>query len=125
MTFKIAPTAANRQAAQELSRPAATATVAAIATAIRPLRELSRAEQAPTTQQLLDAVESWIAAQADIDAAVRSVVGVAILGGAPVTTTARRVMRVRPSTLAIWLRSTWAAGRGRPMVRERGGWAIR
>lgn len=125
MTFKVAPTAANRIAAEELSRPASAAAVAAIATAIRPLRELSRADAPPSTQQLLDAVEHWTAAQTGIDTAVRNVVGVAVLGGAPVTTTARRVMRVRPSTLAVWLRSTWAAGRGRPMVREGDGWAIR
>lgn len=125
MTFKIAPTAANRQAASELSRTEAQAAVAAVAAAIRPLRDLAKAEDPPTMQQILDVVEHWTAAQADIDAAIRNVVGVAVLGGAPVTTTARRVMRVRPSTLTIWLRSTWAAGRGRPMVREAGGWAIR
>lgn len=115
--LKMKPTAANVQAAAELAGPAVKKLLDALVDATGPLAELAAQETPPTPAQLVAAVATLRAAELDeIPKLEYEVVGVAVLGGAPVVTTARDI-RVRPQTLSENLRRTRAKMRGRPMTK--------
>lgn len=124
VNFKMKPTSVNIQAAAELAGPAVRKLLDALVEATGPLAELAAQETPPTPEQLVAAVATLRAAELDVLPKLEyAVVGVAVLGGAPVVATARDI-RVRPQTLNENLRRTRAAGRGRPMTKMANGfWA--
>ncbi|SKQ26773.1 hypothetical protein [Mycobacteroides abscessus] len=115
--LKLKPTAVNIQAAAELAGPAVKRLLDALVEATGPLAELAAQEAPPTPEQLVAAVAALRAAEKDeIPKLEYKVLGVAVLGGAPVVTTARDI-GVRPQTLSENLRRTRAKMRGRPMTK--------
>ncbi|SIJ93688.1 hypothetical protein [Mycobacteroides abscessus] len=113
--LKRRPTATNVQAASDLAPDAVKKLLDALVEATGPLAELAAQETPPTPDQLVDAVVALRSASDGIRKLEYAALGVAVLGGAPVVTTARAV-GVRPQTLSENLRRTRAAGRGRPMT---------
>lgn len=117
VNFKMKPTDVNIQAASELAGPAVRKLLDALVEATGPLAELAAQDTPPTPEQLVAAVATLRAAELDVIPKLEyAVVGVAVLGGAPVVATARDI-RVRPQTLNENLRRTRAVGRGRAMTK--------
>ena len=114
MNLKMNPTPANLAAAADLAKPTVKRLFDTMGEAAAPLYALTQSETPPTPQQLVEAIASLRAAADEIRRLEYAVLGVAVLGGAAVTTTARKV-GVRPTTLSENLASTRAVGRGRPM----------
>ncbi len=122
--LKCKPTGTNLLAAQELSRPVVTAMLGEIGAASKPLVDIAQAPGAVSPTMLVAAVVAWLQAGPRILAAAIAVLGVAVLGGEAVTTTARLV-GMRPATLGERLRTTWAGARGSEMVRAGDSWALK
>lgn len=122
--LKATPTATNLIAYQELSRPIVTAMLTEISVASKPLLDIVQGSGAMSSTQLVAAVVAWIKAGPRILAAAIQVLGVAVLGGEAVTTTARRI-GMRPATLGERLHSTWAGARGSELVRDGDAWAVK
>lgn len=114
MNLKMTPSEANKAAAADLAKPAVQRLFDTMGEAAAPLYALAQSDEAPTPQQLVEAIASLRGAADAIRKLEYQVLGVAVLGGAAVTTTARKV-GVRPTTLSENLASTRAVGRGRPM----------
>lgn len=114
MNLKMNPSAANIAAAADLAKPAVQKLFDTMGEAAAPLYALTQSEEPPTPAQLVEAIASLRDAADSIKKLEYQVLGVAVLGGAAVTTTARKV-GVRPTTLSENLASTRAVGRGRPM----------
>ncbi|MFL0278176.1 hypothetical protein [Mycobacterium sp. SMC-19] len=89
---------------------AAAAVGRAAADAAAALRQIAAQDYA-TPAEVVAAVGKFRAGQVAIDAAMFELLGLAVLGGAPITTTARD-LGMRPGTLGQRLTSTSAAKRG-------------
>ncbi|MGB5113520.1 MAG: hypothetical protein WBO08_18640 [Mycobacterium sp.] len=122
--LKAKPTATNLLAAQELSRPVVTAMMTEISIASKPLLDVVQTSGAVSPTTLVAAVVAWIKAGPRIAAAAIAVLGVAVLGGEAVTTTAR-LIGMRPATLGERLRTTWAGARGSELIRDGDTWAVK
>lgn len=120
MHLKADPTAANLAAAAELAPAAVQKLSAAIGEASLPLYRLTQQEVPPTPEQLVGAIVQLRNAADAIKKLEYQVLGIAVLGGAAVTTTARAI-GVRPTTLSDNLAGTRAVGRGRPMTKLQNG----
>ncbi len=119
--LKLAPTSTNLAAARDLSRPAVDKFVQLVGSSVMPLVDLVQADEPPTPAQIVDALQVWREAAEAIDQQAYFVAGIAIMGGAAVTTSARK-MRVRPATLSERLAETWAMLRGRDLHLVDGSW---
>lgn len=122
MHLKCTPTPANLQAAAELAPGLVAELSEALGEAQLPLYELTQRDTPPSAVELVDAIATLRAEAERIRRLEYKVLGVAVLGGAAVTTTARAI-GVRPSTLSDNLAGTRAQGRGKPMTKlDNGTW---
>jgi len=115
MHLKSKPTGGNQRASAELAPTFARDALTAISSAAEALNALSKTTD-PTPEQMLSAVLTWRAGQAEIQGLERELLGCAILGGAAASTTATK-LSVRPQTLSAWLAGTVSDLRGRELKR--------
>ncbi|MBN7371113.1 hypothetical protein [Mycobacteroides abscessus] len=115
------PTSTNIAASSELSKQFAKDAVTRIGDAAKALHTLAENPN-PTPAETLAAVREWNTAQAAIRGSIVEVLGAAVLGGASVTTAARKAAGIRPQTLSEHLITTVAQFRGSDLVRDGDGW---
>lgn len=116
MSRKPTPTPINHQAARELAPVHARRLMQALGRASEGVSAVAIAEAA-TPEAVVVAVAKLRAGQSEIDGLVYALAGVAVLGGAAYSTTARAI-GLRPGTLAEKLRGTWASARGEQLARD-------
>ncbi|GAA4402582.1 hypothetical protein [Tsukamurella soli] len=123
MSFRHRPTYTNVLASRELIPGSARALMRTIATATEALNRIAVAESGdPAT--VVAAVAAWKRAQDQINAYTDDLLGLAVLGGAAVSTTARATGQ-RPETLATRLAASPAASlRGLDLVRVGDEWVV-
>ncbi|MGV0675725.1 hypothetical protein ABQE62_05965 [Mycolicibacterium fortuitum] len=115
------PTPTNIAASSELSKQFAMEAVTRIGDAAKALHALAE-NPTPTPAETLAAVREWNTAQAAIRGSIVEVLGAAVLGGASVTTAARKAAGIRPQTLSEHLVTTVAQFRGSDLVRDGDVW---
>lgn len=121
MRLLRSPTPTNIAASSELSKQFAKEAVTRIGDAAKALHTLAENPN-PTPAETLAAVREWNVAQAAIRGSIVEVLGAAVLGGASVTTAARKAAGIRPQTLSEHLVTTVAQFRGSDLVRDADGW---
>jgi hypothetical protein len=125
MSRRCKPTDTNVAAARELLPRYARLAMAALGQSTAQLQAIANREES-SPEEVIAAVARIRQLSGLVDRKLSELLGVAVLGGASVSTTARKV-GVRPQTLAVQLAGTWAEAKGAALVPDPAavdGWTV-